>query len=382
MSEISQSSTQQSNTVTSQGIAERRNQEAERCPAGYERVNGSCRQSTSAIPPQTSIGYGAEPIYMTKPIVDAGVHPAVWMQGFGDYEKQTLAFVASRPSVEPGGGSTPMNTTIGSKTTTWGIMSGADLTFRSISAGEGILIAGVLAGYSESDASLNASGITTNPATARNGFSATHSHLSGPSAGAYATYFSGPFSSDLTFKVDFLRVNENFSEMFIFNNMTDTPLAFAGASSARVNNLSTIGNFYYKFPIYGGMWIEPTIGFDYIYSLYDAAAASLGLSNGYVLRLQSGARLGSDFFWNGAHVTTTITALAYDDVKVVGGPIVNGAFVGGTLPLADEGKIRGEGIFAMNFDYGNGFAPFVQGVVFGGEDLIGAGGKVGIRYQW
>ena len=118
--------------------------------------------------------------------------------------------------------------------------------------------------------------------------------------------------------------------------------------------MSTFGNVNYRFPLYSGLWVEPTAGFLYTYSLYDNAAAALGLSDGYVLRLQGGSRIGADLFWNGVLVQPVITALVYDDVKVVGGPIFNGAFVGGPLIGSDEGKLRGEGIFAVNFDYGNG----------------------------
>jgi hypothetical protein len=40
------------------------------------------------------------------------------------------------------------------------------------------------------------------------------------------------------------------------------------------------------------------------------------------------------------------------------------------------------GIVALNLDYGNGVSSFIQGDVYGGDHLIGAGGKAGIRYQW
>jgi hypothetical protein len=214
-----------------------------------------------------------------------------------------------------------------------------------------------------------------------------HIRLSGPSVGTYATYFTGPFSTDLIFKVDFLSINENFSELFNFftssgGGLISNPIAFSGIAAANVNDLSVIGNFNYRFPVYNWMWIEPTVGFNYTYSLYDAAAASLGLADGYVLRAQGGARLGLDFLWMGIHITPTVTGLAYDDVKIVGGPILNGAFIGGQLLPSDEGKIRGEGIFAMNFDYGNGLSSYAQGIIYGGEDLIGVGGKLGVRYQW
>ena len=47
--------------------------------------------------------------------------------------------------------------------------------------------------------------------------------------------------------------------------------------------------------------------------------------------------------------------------------------------LNDQGKLRGEGILALNFDYGNGLSTFVQGDVRGGEGLFGAGGKGGFQ---
>jgi hypothetical protein len=279
---------------------------------------------------------------------------------------------------------------IDSKTTIWGFMSGADITLRNTVVGDDVLIAGVLGGYLASDMNLNATSTSFNTASALGGTSTTHIRLSGPSAGAYATYFSGPFSTDLTFKADFLSINESTFEVFNFlnSNAADTalvpspPVPFSGTGTANVDDLSVIGNFNYRLPVYPWMWIEPTVGFNYTYSLYDGAATALGLSDGYVFLVQGGARLGFDFFWSGVHVIPTITGLAYDDVKIVGGPILNGSFIGGPLLPSNEGKIRGEGIFAMNFDYGNGFLSYIQGVVYGGEDLIGAGGKIGIRYQW
>jgi hypothetical protein len=416
LSEISQSSIQLSNTATTEAIAERRKEEAERCPDGFERVNGTCRKIASAPPtptpqhhpkqnktlrgevpvtPSAPMTYKAEPSYKAVPvIVDTGIHPAIWAHGFGDHQTQTGAFVAPGPAgageaaiASPGQPPTPMLVNIDSKTTIWGFVSGADLTLRNIAIGGDVLIAGVLGGYLASDMNLDATSTSTNTTAALGGSSTTHIHLSGPSAGAYATYFSGPFSTDLTFKTDFLRINEGSFEVFNFlNGQGETPstftVPFSGTGSGNVDDLSVIGNVNYRFPIYPWMWIEPTAGFNYTYSLYDAAAASLGLSDGYVLLLQGGARLGFDFFWGGVHVTPTITGLAYDDVKIVGGPILNGAFVGGPLLTSDEGKIRGEEIFAMNFDYGNGFLSFAQAIVYGGEDLIGVGGKVGIRYQW
>jgi hypothetical protein len=418
LSEISQSSTQLSNTATSEAIVERRREEAERCPDGFERVEGECRKIATAPPepapkrrpkqnatlrgeapvaPAAPMPYKAEPVYKAPPIVDTGIHPAVWAHGFGDFQQQTGAFVAPGPAASGGqaiGGAgvpaTPMFITLDAKTTIWGFMSGVDLTFRNVAVGGDALIAGLLGGYITSTMNIDTTSTSSNNTAALGGSSATQIRLSGPSAGAYATYFTGPFSTDLTFRADFLNINDSFSDetnYLLFNGVPNQflpqgPLITAGVVTASVTNLNVIGNYNYRIPLYGGIWIEPTAGFTYTYSLYDAAAASLGASDGYVLVAQGGARLGIDNFFGPIHVTQTITGLAYDDVKIVGGPILNGAFIGGPLLNLDEGKIRGEGIYAMNFDYGNGFSSFVQGIVYGGEDLIGAGGKVGLRYQW
>jgi len=60
-----------------------------------------------------------------------------------------------------------------------------------------------------------------------------------------------------------------------------------------------------------------------------------------------------------------------------------GAFQGNNLLVqADEGLMRGQGIFALNLDFGYGMSSFVQGDVYGGAQLFGAGGRAGIRYQW
>jgi Autotransporter beta-domain len=430
LSEVSQSSTQLSNTATVEAILERRREEAERCPEGFERVEGTCRKIVTApssympvlengypalapwrqpnqtatlggeapVAPAAPMAYTAAPMYKAPPIVDTGIRPAIWAHGFGDFQQQTTAFVAPGPTAGAQGSGvalaagvppTPMYVTLDSKTSIWGFMSGADLTFRNVAVGGDVLITGLLGGYLTSDMNLNTISTSSNLNTALGGSSATKIHLSGPSVGAYGTYFTGPFSTDLTFRADFLNINESFVDdsNFLVNNgngaLVPAPtVVTAGTLTASVTDLSIIQNFNYRFPIYAGIWIEPTVGLNYTYSLYDAAAASLGLSDGYVLLVQGGARLGIDNFWGPIHVTQTITGLAYDDVKVVGGPILNAAFIGGPLLNANEGKIRGEGIYAMNFDYGNGFSSFVEGVAYGGEDLIGAGGKVGLRYQW
>src|SRR4029434_9278238 len=115
--------------------------------------------------------------------------------------------------------------------------------------------------------------------------------------------------------------------------------------------------------------------------------------------LQGGARFGTSILLsNGVLMTPIVTGLAYNDVVVQGGvlPAFGGAtsndfHAGSVNPLlqgnsllaqSDQGFMRGQGIFALNFDFGYGMSSFVPGDVYGGAHLFGAGGRGGIRYQW
>jgi hypothetical protein len=208
--------------------------------------------------------------------------------------------------------------------------------------------------------------------------------IDGPSAGAFATYLNGPFSADLLTRIDFLRVNETFSDLLNFNlgaNAGTVP--FSGSGSTNVNDYVVAGNGNYRLVTTPTWWLEPTAGFRFIYSDFaDGSAAVLGLKDGHDWRLQGGLRVGTDFFWGTVRVTPTVTGLAYDDVQVTGGVITGGAFPVAAIVPSDEGKVRGQGIFNVNFDYGNGVSAFVLGDVRGGSDLLAAGGRAGIRYQW
>ena len=118
-------------------------------------------------------------------------------------------------------------------------------------------------------------------------------------------------------------------------------------------------------------WIEPTVGLRYYIADYDSDAAALGLADGHVLRLQAGARLGTQFLWNNVVVTPILTGLVYGDATVSGLAVTDAAFLGsagGVASAATEGKVRGQGIGAVKFDYGNGVSSFVQADIRGGSD--------------
>jgi hypothetical protein len=86
--------------------------------------------------------------------------------------------------------------------------------------------------------------------------------------------------------------------------------------------------------------------------------------------------------WNTVGVTTVLTGLLYDNVKITGGALQNDTFGNSPLVISDEGKLRVQGIAALHFNYGNGLTSFVQADLRAGEDLFGAGGKVGVRKVW
>ena len=277
-----------------------------------------------------------------------------------------------------------LTNSVDSRTSTVGFLAGADLTSRGLLFGNDGLIAGVLAGYASSNLTLNVSSLTNVNINGipGNGFSRLSANLSGPTAGLYATYFNGGFSTDFTLKVDALTLNETFNELLAFNNGANIP--FAGGGSVSLLNATISGNLNYRFDLYPIFWFEPTVGAQYTNSSYGSNAAQLGLEDGTLVMVQGGARFGTTTLINNRILmTTTLTGLAYDDVLVAGGFIPAAAFDGANLlARADQGKVRGRGALALNFDCGQGLTSFVQGEVRGGKGLFGAGGKAGVRVQW
>jgi hypothetical protein len=423
LGDIQQSMTQQTTTATLDAISARRKEEAERCPEGFERSNDperTCRRITVATPaspasssrpapsrPAPRVASRPAPMPVKAPpliAVDPGYRFGVWAHAFGDYERRndsaantlfrTIGGGGGGGGIGGGGGGGAGSVAQGiavdltQTATTGGVIGGGDVTFRNLLAGNDGLILGILAGYVSTDISLNGTTRPTAPitdATIGTGTSTGKIRVSGPSVGGYYTYFNGPFSNDTTVKADFLSISESFTEVLAFNGAgVGGPSVITGAGSANVTNFVAASNYQYRFPMSAAVWVEPTVGYRYTNSSYDAGAAALGLQDGYDWRVQGGARLGIESFWNSVHVTTTITGLAYSDVKIVGGPITSGAggaFAGTTIP-SDQGKVRGEGIFLANFDYGRGFSTFVQAEVRGGSGLIGGGGRVGARLDF
>jgi hypothetical protein len=404
LSDLSQSSTQDAAKATMAAISSRRTAEAERCPEGFARVDGVCRRVAArpfapesdapgafrpTAPAAAAISaalltdaYAAVPplrAYAAAPALDPAVRIGIWAQAYGDYERRS-------GSGQGTGEFVILTLNAQSRTTTAGVLGGGDLTFRNLLFANDGLIAGVLAGFVSSDVTVHSSSISADP-NRPDGFGTLKANLSGPSAGAYVSYFSGGFSADLAFKADFLDLDASFNDLLGFSNSGTPPLPpvtfeFSGSGKTRLNNYTTSGNLNYRFPMAPNVWIEPTAGFQYTRSDYGSGAADLGLADGSLLRLQGGARFGVESAWNTVGVRMVLTGLLYDNVMITGGALQNSTFGNSPLIISDEGKLRLQGIFALNFDFGNGLTSFVQADVRGGEDLFGAGGKGGVRFIW
>ena len=403
LSEVSETTTQVTTKEIGKAIVERREQERRRRPV---------REPARAIPPEkpkpTAVGRKEPP--PPPALLPLPIEPAVrfgtWTQVFGDYQKRDAAGpgILTCCLLSGGGGSkditgpglaaagvTPLNQglalNIDSRASTVGFVAGADFTSR-FSASDGF-IGGVTAGYTWSDLKLDTTAASLDPRVGT-GVSRLRATVSGPTAGLYGTYFNAGFSSDVTVKFDFLTVDETFNDLLAttgaVSGNVNVPafIPFAGAGSVSLLNSTVVGNLNYRFDLYPNFWIEPTVGVQYTNSSYGSGAAQLGLADGNLVRVQGGARFGtSTFTSNGVLMTTTVTGLAYNDVLVQGGFIPVGALQGNNLLVqADQGFMRGQGIFALNFDFGDGMSSFVLGDVYGGAHLFGAGGRGGLRYQW
>ena len=274
-----------------------------------------------------------------------------------------------------------------SKSTTGGLLGGFDATWRGVAAPGDGFIAGLLVGYMSTNTKLLSTSTSSNTANVPNGVGTLDAHMNGPTVGGYLTYFRGAISADLTFKVDFLDLDMNVTDVLGFSANVPAPFpaptaVFTGSGSTSLNNYTTAGNLNYRIPVSGAFWIQPTVGFQYTATSYASNASAFGLANGSVFRVQGGAVFGTDFYSNQVRITPSVTGLLYDDVSVSGGFISGGLFSTVPLGLAQEGQVRGQGIFAVNVDNGRGLSGFIQGEVRGGNDLIGYAGRAGLRWQW
>jgi hypothetical protein len=427
LSSLSQTTTQETSRTTLSKITDRRQAEELRCAEGFTRVEGVCQRiappppeeqaavEEAAPPPSPKLKKAKKPkgtavlphegplparkIVRRKPLapippplpIEPAIRFATWTQVYGDYERRD----ASGPAfVTPDVGSPVLlDTSVRSRTGTVGFQVGGDFTSRGVLFANDGLIAGAMAGYVTSQLTLNTLSLSTNFAIVGTGASHATANIAGPTAGLYATYFNGGFSTDFLLKVDALRLNETFTDNLAFtsggvalngNFFPAFNFAFGNSGSTNLLNATVMGDLNYRFNLYPNFWIEPTVGAQYTNTSYGTGAGNLGLADGTLVMVQGGARFGTNFLlcdW--VRTTAILTGLAYDDVLVSGGFIPGAGFAGNNiLRQADQGQVRGRGVLAFNFDFGQGLSSFVQGEARGGKGLFGAGGRAGVRYQW
>lgn len=433
LSELSQTTTQETTRNTTNSIADRRRQEVERCAEGFVRVNGACEPvarpapvtaAVEAAPPAPAVEPRGTKAVPAKPRavarrkeapavvqavrvappppmpleVEAPIRFGAWTQAFGDYEKRNASGLGGVLCCTMGGTAPgvqlPLNLEVRSRTGTVGFQAGADFTTRGLLFADDGLIVGAIIGYVTSNVTVNATSLSTDFLLVPNGTSTVNARLSGLTTGLYATYFNNGFSTDFLLKADVLRLDETFTDSLGFSADLVQPngttfVAFnapanVGAGTTSLVNTTLAGNFGYRIDLQPNFWVEPTVGAQYTHSSYGAGAAALGLADGDLVMVQGGARVGTST-WLGDKVamTTTLAGLAYSDVLVSGGFIPGAAFAASNiLARADEGQVRGRGLAALNFDFGQGVKSFIQGDVRGGKGLIGAGGKAGMRLEW
>ena len=98
--------------------------------------------------------------------------------------------------------------------------------------------------------------------------------------------------------------------------------------------------------------------------------------------MQGGAKVGMESMFSSMRVTTVLTGLIFSDVVVHGNNIQGGSFGQAGQILNDQGKVQGEGVAMVNVDFGGGMSASLQGDLYGGKGIFGAGGQASVRMTW
>jgi hypothetical protein len=264
---------------------------------------------------------------------------STWAVGFADSERRDEIFAGAD---------------IGRRTATAGgiggvfaVLTGINLPFGK---SDDILVIGAFGGDTTSHLRTNA-GTTTN--------------VNGPGFGINAIYMRGAtgFSADSTFKTDFFTISPS--------TLAPTELG--------MTSLNSTTNLNYRIEM-GNWWAEPTGGFGYTSTQWDAATRFLGFADGHTIRLSGGSRFGTSWDWNTVKVEPVLGLFAYDDVVVRGGNLAT--TVASPLVATDEGKLFGQATGKMNFDWGKGFSSYIEGEVRGRSGVLGVAGRLGVTYHW
>ncbi len=278
-----------------------------------------------------------------------GPKPAVWIRGYGDYEQRdgqaSFSFAGSN-----------FISNLGYRQGTGGVMGGIDAVWSSLTTATDGLVLGLLGGYTTSRVELRDSPTTQ--------------VFSGPSVGAYGTYFRGNWFFDLLFKVDLLSLDINIPGM---------------SQSAQPINYNLATNIGYKFDLANYYYVEPTAGLEYVRTNFDHATAltatTVALNDGDALRARAGARVGTEWVTNNVRVEPSLLGQVYEVAAATNSALlVNGTSI--SMP-SDVGRARGEVQGLVNvLDLQTGLSGFARVDTRFGEGLWSVGGRAGMRYQW
>jgi hypothetical protein len=428
------SGSEASTSLATELLAQRRIQEAQSCPVGYIKVGGLCQPENKIKKQEVRLSRPRRapsdepPVQRLQPRqTQEASSPslnAVWGQAFTDYEQRTGLGTALAPA---------------SRTQrTDGLLFGTD---RVIQSGDGQIVLGILGSLSDTKQDFRSSSSGSQPTTytidlskiAFAGYpndpssiydyvdSTNHllqnqetQTLRGGGLGLTASLSRGGYFSDGLFKADFLNLSRASSFLDTFNSQLDVaafeqfgfghngcintvdqfgnPLPIPTTShpqtvvktlaqSSTAMNLVLADSAGYHFDLNAGYWVEPLAGFQYTFASYGSNASSLGLEDGHALRLQGGARVGLTRPSEYGMWTTSFTGLLYSDVYIHGF-VTNADGISASYLLADQGKLRVQGIFNSRLQLSNGVSAFLECQARGGSDYWALGARVGGRYEF
>ena len=263
-----------------------------------------------------------------------------WVQGLGDTEHD--------------GALSPADTA--HSTNTYTVQAGLDRTQQALFAANDALVIGVVGSWTSTHTGFEGS--------------AAKLHLTGPGAGLYSEYVRGGFSTDLTTKLDFLNLTEDYGGL--------APNQFI-----KILNAGASGNVQYKFTGTANSFFEPTAGFSLTHTGFGTGASALGLQDAYTVRLQTGARVGTTWdLGHGASLDASFKALVYGDAVAQGTSITGSGALVSVITPSDAGLVRGELDPELCFNLPNDYSVTFSGQYRFGHELSGGSAGINLRKQW
>lgn len=263
-----------------------------------------------------------------------------------------------------------------------GVISGVDWSRLSVSSNTEGFQLGFFSGYNNTRSKFTDT-IGTKPQNNNSlqtvATTDSRQDIDGAFLGLYGSYILNRFSMDLAFKIDLFDMNQQRTEQVIGCGAQAPVTTIANTA---MTNYTVASNANYRFDLASNLWLEPTVGVRYTKTDFGSNATALGVTDGDAFRVQGGLRLGTSHYRpNGWRLSHSITGLLYSDVAI-DGYVVPSTVIGYTTPLVDEGKLRVMGILETKLDIGGGMTFYGDVEARGGKDVVGLGGRLGVRYQW